>query len=325
MIWCVLGLAAAGLFLSAFFSGSETGFYRATRLRLVLDALGGDPIARGLAWLTNLPMLFVATILVGNNVANYVTSLAIVIGAQALFPGGGHAAELIAPLVLAPILFVYGELLPKNLFLQAPNRLLRRAGPLLLVFVVLFYPVSVLLWGLNRLLARILGESPEPIRLTLARRELRRVLEEGHEAGILRPAQRSVAQGIFAVASRPVAGFTVPLAQVPRARSDMTKDEVLGLARRHRIAIVPVESPQPDAGLAGYVRVIDLSLGASDDLGHLNTLVEIPETTTHLAALMHMQSTHESLALVVDSHGRSVGVVTADGLREPLLRRGRQP
>ncbi len=324
MIGFALGLAAVGLFLSAFFSGSETGFYRATRLRLVLDALGGDPIARGLVWLTNLPMLFVATVLVGNNAANYVTSLAIVIGAQALLPSGGHMAEMIAPLVLAPFLFVYGELLPKSLFLQAPNRLLRRVGPLLLVFVVLLYPVSVLLWGLNRLLARILGESPEPIRLTLARRELRRVLEEGHEVGILHPAQRALAQGIFAVASRSVAGFAVPLVQVPRARSDMTKEDVLRLARRYRIAVVPVESPQPDAGLVGYVRVIDLSLGASDDLGRLHTLLEIPESTTHLAALMQMQSANESLALVVDSHGRSIGVVTADGLREPLLRGSRQ-
>jgi len=137
MIWFALGLAVVGLFLSAFFAGSEIGFYRATRLRLVLDALGGDPIARGLAWLTNLPVLFVATILVGNNAANYVTSLAIVIGVQALLPDGGHVAELIAPLMLAPFLFVYGELLPKSLFLQAPNRLWRRVGPLLLVFVVL--------------------------------------------------------------------------------------------------------------------------------------------------------------------------------------------
>ena len=64
--------------------------YRATRLRLVLDALGGDPISRGLVWLTNHPAVFVATTLVGNNLANYVTSLAIVIGTQRLGIGQGH-------------------------------------------------------------------------------------------------------------------------------------------------------------------------------------------------------------------------------------------
>ena len=66
MIWIAVPvLAIVGLFLSAFFSGSEIAFYRATRLRLVLDALAGDRISRGLVWLTNHPSIFVATTLVG--------------------------------------------------------------------------------------------------------------------------------------------------------------------------------------------------------------------------------------------------------------------
>ncbi len=323
-----LGLAAVGLFLSAFFSGTETGFYRATRVRLVLDALGGDRIARGLVWLTNYPLLFVATVLVGNNLANYLTALAIVMGTRRVMGAGTvsvgreYAVELIAPLALAPLLFVYGELLPKNLFLEAPNRLLRRGGPLLLVFVGLFLPVSGLLWGLNKLLGRFVGESPEQIRLTLARRELRWVLEEGHEAGILHPAQRGLAQGIFAVAQQPVARFTTPLEQLPRARFDMDKEEVLRLARRYRISVVPVESPDPSAKLAGYFRVIDLGLSESDEVGPLRRLLEIGEETSQVAALMRMQGAKEELARVVNADGETLGIVTADRLREPLFRGG---
>ena len=154
MIWIALGLGICGLFLSAFFSGSETGFYRATRLRLVLDAMAGDRIARGLLFLTNHPALFVATALVGNSVANYLISLAAVIAMGRVFPQVPEAAEIIASIVLAPIVLVYGELLPKNLFLQAPNRLLRRGGALFLFFVALFFPLAGLLWLLGRLLAR---------------------------------------------------------------------------------------------------------------------------------------------------------------------------
>ena len=325
----VVGLAAVGIFLSAFFSGTETGFYRATRVRLVLDALGGDRISRGLVWLTNHPLLFVATILVGNNLANYLTALAIVMGtrstmgAEAAGAGREYAVELIAPLVLAPVLFVYGELLPKSLFLQAPNRLLRRVGPLFLVFVGLFLPISALLLGLNKLLARFVGESPEQIRLTLARRELRQVLEEGHEAGILHPAQRGLAQGIFAVAQQPVSRFTTPLKELPRARSDMGKEEVLRLARRYRISVIPVESPAESAKLAGYFRVIDLGLSQSGEVGPLRRFLEITDDTTQVAALMQMQSAKEDLARVVGAHGETLGIVTADRLREPLFRGGR--
>jgi len=328
-----LGLVAAGIFLSAFFSGTETGFYRATRVRLVLDALGGDRVARGLVWLTNHPLLFVATVLVGNNLANYLTAMAIVMGtrsvlevpgaAEGTVAGGEYAVELIAPLVLAPLLFVYGELLPKSLFLEAPNRLLRRGGPLLLVSVVLLFPVSALLWWLNHLLARLVGESPEQIRLTLARRELRRVLEEGHEAGILHAAQRGLAQGIFTVAQQPVARFVTPLRQLPRARPDLDKEELLRLARQYRISVIPVESSESSEELAGYYRVIDLGLSESERLGPPRRFLEIAEDTTHVAALMRMQSAQEELARVVNAGGETVGIVTADRLREPLFRGGR--
>jgi len=323
VIWIALGLAAVGVFLSAFFSGSETGFYRATRVRLVLDALGGDTVARGLVWLTNHPSLFVATTLVGNNLASYLTSLAIVMSTQALITGPGHTAELIAPLVLAPLLFVYEELLPKSLFLRAPNRLLRKGGPLLFVFLVLFFPFTVLLWGLSRLMAGFVGESLERVRLGLARWELGQVLEEGHQVGILRPAQRTLAQGIFKLANQPVTKYATPLRNVPRASSDMTKQEILRLAHRHRIPAVAVERTDAEGSLVGYVRVIDLGLNGSDEVGPLRPLLDIPHRDTHIAALMRMQSAGESLARVVDTEGQTVGILTAQSLREPLFR-GRQ-
>lgn len=319
MIGMVLGLAAVGLFLSAFFSGSETGFFRVARVRLVLDALGGDPVARGLLWLTNHPSLFVATALVGNNLANNLTSLAIVIGTQATIGGGSHAAELIAPLVLAPVLFVYGDLVPKTLFLQAPNRLLRAGGPLFLFFVVLFFPVSVMLWGLNKILAWVVAESPERVSLTLARRELGRVLEEGREAGILHPAQQGLARGIFTLARQGVTRYATPLKDLSRARTDMVREDVLRLAKRYRVSAIAVED-HDTSRLVGYVRVVELELQGSDWLGTVRPLLEIPSAATHIDALTRMQNAEESFAQVVDAQGRTVGILTTENLREPLFR-----
>jgi CBS domain containing-hemolysin-like protein len=220
-------------------------------------------------------------------------------------------------------LFVYGELLPKNLFLQAPNRLLRKAGPLFLLFVPLFSPVSVLLWGLNRILARFVAEPPEQIRLTLARRELRRLLEEGGEVGILHSSQVALARGIFAVANDPVTRYATPPGEIARAREDMSKAEVCRLACRLQIPEVPVESKDDGARLTGYVRVIDLELAPSDQLGPVRPLLEIPHTARHIEALMRMQSAQESIAQVVDAQGETLGLVTARRLREPLFGAGR--
>ncbi len=326
MIWIALGMGICGLFLSAFFSGSETGFYRATRLRLVLDAMAGDRIARGLLFLTNHPALFVATALVGNSVANYMISLAAVIAmgrAFPLVPEAAEIAEIIASIILAPIVLIYGELLPKNLFLQAPNRLLRRGGALFLFFVVLFFPVAGLLWVMGRLLARLTRTSHEPVRLVLAQRELRRILAEGHEAGILHPAQQSLAQGILAVARKPVRQFLTPPGQMVQIRADMRKQAVLRLAQRSHTAVIPVADV--DHGymvpgrLVGYVRVVDLCLHEGDGLAPVRPMPEVRDDSSHLAALMRLESSGDSLARVVNARGETVGIVSLERLREPLF------
>jgi putative hemolysin len=153
----------------------------------------------------------------------------------------------------------------------------------------------------------------------LARRELGMVLDEGHEAGILYPAQRRLAQGIFSVAARPVTEFLTPLEGLPRARANMTKAEVLALAERHRLAAVPLEAVDRPGVLLGYVQVIDLRLSDGEELGPVRPLLEIRDDCTHLAALVRLQSAGEGLARVVDARGETIGVVTLERLRAPLV------
>ena len=319
MVWILLMLLA-GVFLSAFFSGSETGFYRVTRVRLVIKALGGDRIARGLLWLTNNPSLFVATTLIGNNSANYITSLAIVLAVQSLF-GQSPLAELAAPIVLAPVLFVYGELLPKNLFYYAPNTLLHRCGPLFLLFTLLFLPVAILLWLFGKALQSLVGEAPERVRLRLARSELAKVLDEGHEAGVLRPSQRRLAQGLFAAANVPVVQHSTPPGRMAAIQLGAKKADVFRLARRHRMSAIPVEEGSGrDRQLIGYVRLIDLHLDKSETVDTVRSLIEISADMRHVSALIRLESSGEVLARVVDKSGQTVGLLDVRKLNEPLFR-----
>jgi len=314
-----LFLFLVGLSLSAFFSGSETGFYRVARVRLLLDGLGGDLIARGLLWLVNNPALFVATALVGNNLANCLTSLSIVMAIQALPMGGGRWVEVLAPVAFSPIIFVYGELLPKNLFFLAPNRLLRNGGMLFLTFTVLFAPISLVLWLLGRLLESIVGEAPLRARWTLARKELQQLLEEGHEAGILRPAQRNLAHSLFGVAPRRVLDFSTPVARMASVRMGANKGELLRIARRHGVTVVPVLKPK-GRELAGYVRIVDLYLTESDTVAAVRELPAIAADESHIAALIRMQTNKEELARVVNEGGDTVGLLYAEELTDPLFR-----
>lgn len=315
-------LLTLGVFLSAFFSGSETGFYRVNRVRLLLDSLSGDGRARRLWWMTNRPALFVATTLVGNNLANYLVSLAIVMGASSLAapPRLEKWLELLAPLALSPLLFVYGELTPKYVYYHAPNRLLRLGEPLFTLCGVLFAPVSAVLWLLSLVLQRMAGKSHPQLRLLLARRELQTVLEEGHEAGVLSPAQRQLAQGLFAVANQPVSQFATPAARALRVRLGTPKSEMLRLARRHRVWAIPIEEPLGRRKLIGYIRVAELRLASGEELGQVRSLMEIHASEPHIAALVKLHTAGETLARVVDNSGATVGLVSARQLSEPLLR-----
>ncbi len=313
-------LLLTGLLLSAFFSGSETGFYRASRVRMAIEALAGDWSSRVLLWLVHQPTLFVATSLVGNNLANYVTSLAVVMASQSFYPGGGAMVAVLGPMIIAPVLFIFGELLPKNLFFEAPNRLLKRCTPALLICTILFAPLTLLLWTFSRVLQLLTNNSPQELRLRLARRELGELLTEGHEMGILLPAQQSLAQSMLAVAGLPVKSFTLPAGRAVRATTTMSKSDVLRLAQRHNRTLLPVEDARHGRKLVGFLRMMDLYFDRSLTLPAPRPLIDLQAEQSCLSALRQLGQIDDALGHVIDNDGKTVGFVTGRELQLALLR-----
>lgn len=324
MILFSLLLLVVGVLLSAFFSGSETGFYRANRVRLVIQNLEGDAISRRLLWLVNNPGLFVATSLVGNNVANYVTSLAIVLLTNHV--SDSSIAEMLAPVLMAPMLFVYGELMPKNLFFQAPNTLIRMAAPLFLFFAVVFAPASAILWAMSQLLERLLGQAPERVRLTLARKELQQVLDDGIEVGIIRPSQRILGQNFSLVASSPVSDFCTPASKVVALPDTASQAEIRNLAARKELPDIVLyrgSRHQP----VGYVRAVELLLQQNQDRRDepatpvIHQLPEVNASDLFGETLLRMQTNGETILKVVDAKTNAlVGMLSIDQLTDPLLK-----
>ncbi len=319
MIAGSLGLLVCGIAMSAFFSGSETGFYRASRTRLVLDAMEGDRISHRLLFFVNRPTLFVATALVGNNVSNYLVSLSIVLLTRAL-AGPGTAAEMGASLMLTPLIFVYGELLPKNLYYQAPNRLLRRSAPLFWLFAVLLAPVTALLWILGLGLERLVGQSPTRVLLALAKKELADMLLEGEAAGILRPAQLEMSQNFFALATRHVTEWMTPLADVQMIDEHWPRS----VARQHARGAGPnfrvVGNLQ--TGLpTGYLDAVEMLVSQeSPSLKPLiQPLLEIPNDSLYSEVVLMLHANRTEVAGIVDELGQIVGIVQRADLLRPVL------
>ncbi len=179
---------------------------------------------------------------------------------------------------------------------------------------------SQLLWVLNRTLAGLLGESPEKVRLRIARRELRGILEEGQDVGILYPAQKKLASGIFVSADHTVRRHVVPLSGVARARASMPKSEICELASRFRLSEVPIEDLDRPGELTAYVRVIDLALSSSAEVGVVRPLMKISSEDTPIEALIRLHTKQENMARVIDAEGQTVGILYASRLRGQLLK-----
>jgi putative hemolysin len=313
MIVAVL-LFLIGLLLSAFFSGSETGLYRVSRTRLVLDGLSGSRTARGIIWLLNHPEIFVATTLVGNNLANYVTSASVVYAVSVLFESG-TSIDLLGPIMMTPIVFVLGELLPKYLFYHAPYRLLTATRPLLLAATVLLAPVSMILGILGRGLQWITGQTPFRLRLAMARGELDQVLRHGHEAGILAAGQRSLAQRLFEVGNRSAISFGVPANRFAVVEAPVDVDEARRQARRCNHPIVLIRRGDEIIGFLWYA---DLCLGVPKM--ELNPVIRGRVEDRHLQVLLRLYDAFSEVAVLFDERGEVRGVVTRRQLVQPLIK-----
>jgi putative hemolysin len=313
MIVAIL-LFLVGLMLSAFFSGSETGLYRVSRTRLVLDGLSGSRSARGIIWLLNHPEIFIATTLVGNNLANYVTSFAMVWAVSTRFESGS-SVELLGPIMMTPIVFVLGELLPKYLFYHAPYRLITATRPLLLAATVLFAPVSLFLGVLGRGLQRITGQTPFRLRLAMARGELDQVLRHGHEAGILAAGQRSLAQRFFEVGNQPAISFGVPANRFAIVEAPVNIDEARRQARRQNHPIVLV---QRSDGIIGFLWYADLCMGEPNL--ELNPVIRGRVEDRHLQVLLRLYDAGSEVGVLFDERGDVRCVVTRRQLVQPLIK-----
>jgi len=314
MIFLALLIFGFGLVLSAFFSGSETGLYRVSRTRLVLDGLGGSLGARAMIWLLNRPTVFVATALVGNNLANFLTSFALVLGIGSLF-GDASSAELIGPMLMTPIVFVFGELLPKHWFFQAPYRLLNLVRPLLLLATVLFLPVSLVLALLSLALRALTGQTPFRLKLAMARGELAQILRAGEEAGILHAGQRSLAQQLFEVGNQLAISFAVPLGRLTVLDLPIDKEVAANRARRQNHPIVLIRR---HGRIVGYVRYCDLAVG--DDNFQVRPAIRVPLTARHLTTLLRLYDTDSEVALLCDEKNDVKSVVTRRQLLQPMIK-----
>lgn len=316
-------LFSIGLRLSAFFSGNETGFYRVSFPRLTIEAHSGDRAARRLLWFAQRPAYFVATTLVGNNVANYVQTLAIGLATAALAPGVA-GLEIVITLLASPIIFVFGDLVPKSLYYRAPLRLLRRDVPWFVWFFRLFFVVTCPLVQIARIFERLNPEEHQPLSLMVGRSRLMHVLQRGHQEGLLTDSQNRMINGLLQTASQSVRDSVIPADRVLGVPDDTPRAALLDHGRKFGLTNVAVRRASGDRAWYGYVRIVDAAIDRSPLHNLIRTMPRVDVSGSKLEALLALRDAGEVYGAAYDGE-RFVGVVNQRGLVEQLFRGTQAP
>jgi putative hemolysin len=313
-----LALFILGVRLSAFFSGSETGFYRVSFLRLSIDAHAGDTAARRLLWFVQNPSYFVATTLVGNNIANYLTTVAIGIAMGALFTTSSVLLEVATTLLFAPVIFLFGELMPKNLYFRAPTNLLRQGLRNFRLWYHLFLPASLPLVGITRLFERLSKSGPHQLDLVLGRHRLSHVLDKGHEHGLLTAGQGDLVHGLLHESSLRAAETMTPLDRVLGLDETASREQLAEFARKYGLTHVAIRRKGTGSEWFGYVRLLDLELLPADSDDLIREMPRISHDATRLNALLALRENGHALAAVCDGDS-VVGTMSEKALIEHFM------
>jgi CBS domain containing-hemolysin-like protein len=320
-------LFASGLLASAFFSGIETGYYRVPRIRIVLDARDSRMFSQLWLWFVNRPAAFVSTVLVGNNVANYIVSLGLVMLTSEFFATDNRLLEVLVPVLATPIVFVYGELLPKLMYFQIPSRLLRVNSIPFAIAAFLLIPASSVLYFLGWVLQRLTSYTPLAVRSQLERKELQEMIRESGDVGVLANTQQTLAQNLLVHGSLPISQFCMPIRGLTSVLSTAPKSDIIEIARSTPHSFLLVKGV--DSGRTiGYYQISDLNLHA-DQVPKLHSLPAVPSSRPQLRVFTQLVHARAELAMVVDdapkessrTYRREIGVVTTKRLWSLAARR----
>jgi len=308
-------LFCAALAAGALFAGVETGLYCLNRIRLRYRAEHGDRRAVRVQHLLRDTSKTIVAILIGNNLAHFVMTA---VFTSFLEEKGLTKPEFAATIILAPILFVFSETLPKNIFQQKADTLVYPLEPIITALRCVFYPAVAVLNGLTALVRLAFARAHHHTDTLFTRQGLRFFFQESH--GTLTPYLGQITENIMSLHRTTVADSMIPMAQVVAVSIDETGERLKDLIRRSGYSRLPVYEGSP-GNIVGILNCYDyLYEDHAHGIRHLvRPALFINRTTPIHTALRRMQSTRDLMAIVTDDRNRPIGIVSIKDLLEEIV------
>lgn len=306
------------LLMSAFFSASETAFSTVNKIRLRHEAdKGNKKAARALKIAENFDKTL-TTILVGNNIVNILSaSLGTIIFTE-LF---GQAGVGISTAVLTVLVLIFGEILPKSIAKEMPEKLsLAFCGPLNFLIWILT-PVSAVFMLLKKAVSKMNKSAAQP---SVTEDELKYIINEIEEEGVLEEQESDLVKSALEFDEKTVEQILVPRVRVCAVDKDSDIAEVRDKFISEGYSRMPVYDQTID-NIIGIITEKDFFrlILSNNDVHSIESIIQKPLHFTEFMliseALREMQRTKQHIAVVNDQYGGTCGIVTMEDIMEELV------
>lgn len=301
--------------LSAFFSGSEMAFVSCNKLRLKRlvsekkkDALLVDEFHKH-------PKNFLASLLFGNNLVNVtVTALTAYVFKSHL----GIENEFLVTLVVAPVLIIFAETVPKDYARLKADEIIYQWAPLMNVFYRLSQPFSRLVLFLTDTLLKLFGnyEKKSPF---VTKEEFHYLINESVRQGVVKEHEKRLVETILNFERIRVEEVMIPLNRVSQVEINKKVGDLKEIARRTSASFVLVYEEIPSI-IVGVIYVFDTLFETNENqpLTHfLRPPLFISKDDSAEKAFLKLQENHQSFAVVLNEFREEIGVVSIDNLLAP--------
>ncbi|EOD78728.1 Hemolysin [Grimontia indica] len=309
------------IFISAYFSGSETGMMALNRYRLRHLSKQGHKGAKRVEKLLERPDRLIGLILIGNNLVNILASAIATILGMRLF---GDLGVAIATGGLTLVILVFAEVTPKTLAALYPERVSYTSSLLLNVLMKALYPLVWVVNGITNGFLKILGLATDNSgKDNLSSEELRTVVNEA--GGLIPRRHQNMLLSILELEEITVDDIMVPrneitginvnddwkaimrqLTHAPHGRMVLYRDnidEVVGMLRVREAYRMMVENEFNKENL----------LRAADEVYY------IPEGTPLNVQMLKFQRNKQRIGMIVDEYGDIIGLVTLEDILEEIV------
>ena len=307
------------LFLSAFFSCSETALTTVNRIRIRSMIEEGNKKAMTLGKVIEDSGKMLSAILIGNNIVNISSSsIATVLAIDLLGnTGAGVATGIITLLVL-----IFGEITPKTLATLHAEKISLNVAGIIYVLMVVLNPVIYIVNQLALGVLKLMRVNPNGKVATITETELRTIVEVGHEEGIIESEEHRIINNVFDFGDTRAKDVMVPRIDMTSVSADCSYQELLTIFEEYRFTRLPVYEDTSD-NVIGIINMKDILLYKKDTTFHIRDYLREAYYTyesKRLSELMlEMRKTAVNIVIVLDEYGATAGLITLEDLLEEIV------